>query len=98
MILITNFIFLSTIIGLTSMINNKKFFLSLLISLELIFLNLIVLNFLSSLSSGNNNFFCFSLFLLTLAAVDASLGISIITLINRNFNESSLTSISSLKN
>nr|QNQ65309.1 NADH dehydrogenase subunit 4L [Amphiura sp. JN-2020] len=88
----------SSLSALLSMVYKKNFFLSLLISLELIFLNLVVFNFIIAFSGGGLPIFTFSLFLLALAAVDASIGISLIALINRNFNENSLNAVSLLKN
>nr|YP_001905899.1 NADH dehydrogenase subunit 4L [Ophiura albida]CAL50576.1 NADH dehydrogenase subunit 4L [Ophiura albida] len=94
-LLIVTFSFLSAMI---SIIYNKKFLLSILIALELILLNLIILNIISSLNLNYNINFSFSLFLLTLSAIEASVGISILALISRNFNTNSIKSINLLKN
>uniref|UniRef100_A0AAU6PWY9 NADH-ubiquinone oxidoreductase chain 4L n=1 Tax=Ophiomonas sp. TaxID=3135530 RepID=A0AAU6PWY9_9ECHI len=88
----------SFIIGLLSIIYKKTFFLSILLGLEIVLLNLITFNFLISISLGQPSFLPLSLFLIALAAIEASLGISIITLISRNFSESSLNNINLLKN
>jgi NADH:ubiquinone oxidoreductase subunit K len=87
----------STITALLRMIYKKKFFLSLLISLELIFLNLVTFKFIITLTHHDFSYLRFSLFLLALAAVDARIGISIITLISRKFSECRITKLNLLK-
>nr|YP_009545871.1 NADH dehydrogenase subunit 4L [Ophioplinthus brevirima]AYO99663.1 NADH dehydrogenase subunit 4L [Ophioplinthus brevirima] len=88
----------STISAIISIFYNKNFLLSVLIALELIILNLVILNIISAFNLNSNLNFSFSLFLLTLSAVEASIGISILALISRNFNTNSITSINLLKN
>nr|YP_010120061.1 NADH dehydrogenase subunit 4L [Amphioplus laevis]QRC36792.1 NADH dehydrogenase subunit 4L [Amphioplus laevis] len=88
----------SIVLGLLSIIYKKNFFLSILISLEIILLNIIIFNYILSFLSGSLNLSILSLFIITLAAVEASIGISIVTLISRNFNQSNILSLSTLKN
>nr|YP_009651553.1 NADH dehydrogenase subunit 4L [Amphiura digitula]QDA81577.1 NADH dehydrogenase subunit 4L [Amphiura digitula]QHT54235.1 NADH dehydrogenase subunit 4L [Amphiura digitula] len=84
--------------GILSIIYKKKFFLSILISLEVILLNIVILNFILFLINGSFNFIAFSLFIIALAAVEASIGISIMTLISRNFSNNNIISLNLLKN
>uniref|UniRef100_A0AAU6PWX6 NADH-ubiquinone oxidoreductase chain 4L n=1 Tax=Ophiotreta durbanensis TaxID=3135534 RepID=A0AAU6PWX6_9ECHI len=86
---------LSIIISLTSIIYNKKFILSILICLEGCLLNLIILNF-TSILFNNNNQSLLSIFIITLSAVEASIGISLITLTTRNFNENNINNLNTL--
>nr|AYO99689.1 NADH dehydrogenase subunit 4L [Ophiosteira sp. Op725.7] len=90
--------FFSIISAIISIFYNKNFLLSILIALELIILNLILLNIISAFNLNNNLNVSFSLFLLTLSAIEASIGISILALISRNFNTNSITSTNLLKN
>nr|YP_009545885.1 NADH dehydrogenase subunit 4L [Ophiosteira antarctica]AYO99677.1 NADH dehydrogenase subunit 4L [Ophiosteira antarctica] len=94
-LLVTSFSIISAIL---SIFYNKNFLLSILIALELIILNLVILNIIGSFSLNNNLNFSFSLFLLTLSAIEASIGISILALISRNFNTNSIISTNLLKN
>nr|YP_009700147.1 NADH dehydrogenase subunit 4L [Ophiura sarsii]QEP94699.1 NADH dehydrogenase subunit 4L [Ophiura sarsii]QHT54196.1 NADH dehydrogenase subunit 4L [Ophiura sarsii]QYF07882.1 NADH dehydrogenase subunit 4 [Ophiura sarsii] len=96
--LILIIILFSTITAILSIVYNKNFLLSILIALESILLNLIMLNILSSFNINNSIGFSLSLFLLTLSAIEASIGISILALITRNFNTNSIYSINLLKN
>nr|CBH40127.1 NADH dehydrogenase subunit 4L [Amphipholis squamata] len=96
---IFSFIFtISLILGLLSIVYKKAFFLSILVSLEIILLNIIMFNFFTILSNGNPTPLTLSLFILALAAVEASIGVSIITLISRNFSNNSISSLNILKN
>nr|BDG62546.1 NADH dehydrogenase subunit 4L [Amphiophiura penichra] len=88
----------STISAIISIFYNKKFLLSILIALELIILNLVVMNIIGSFNLNENLNFSFSLFLLTISAVEASVGISILSLISRNFGTNSIYSTNLLKN
>nr|YP_025937.1 NADH dehydrogenase subunit 4L [Ophiura luetkenii]AAO65629.1 NADH dehydrogenase subunit 4L [Ophiura luetkenii] len=96
--LIPFIIIFSTITAIISIIYNKNFLLSILIALESILLNLIMLNIFSSYNFSNSINLSLSLFLLTLSAIEASIGISILALITRNFNTNSIYSINLLKN
>nr|YP_009680562.1 NADH dehydrogenase subunit 4L [Ophioplocus japonicus]QDH07336.1 NADH dehydrogenase subunit 4L [Ophioplocus japonicus] len=89
---------ISTSLSLISIIYNKKFFLSLLLGLESILLNLLIFNFIITFTQETTPLNAFSIFILTLSAIEASTGIAIITLINRNFNESNIYSLNTLKN
>lgn len=93
-LLIVTFSFLSAMI---SIIYKKKFLLSILIALELILLKLIILNIISSLNLNYKINFSFSLFLLTLSAIEARVGISILALISRKFKTKRIKSINLLK-
>nr|YP_009989790.1 NADH dehydrogenase subunit 4L [Ophiura kinbergi]QNN00522.1 NADH dehydrogenase subunit 4L [Ophiura kinbergi] len=88
----------SSIIAFISIIYNKNFLLSILIALELLLLNLLIVNIFISNNLTNSISLSFSLFLLTLSAIEASIGISILALISRNFNTNSINSINLLKN
>nr|YP_011015302.1 NADH dehydrogenase subunit 4L [Stegophiura sladeni]UFQ25365.1 NADH dehydrogenase subunit 4L [Stegophiura sladeni] len=88
----------STISAIVSIFYNKNFLLSILIALELIILNLVILNLIGSYNLNDNINFSFSLFLLTISAVEASIGISILSLISRNFGTNSIYSTNLLKN
>uniref|UniRef100_A0AAU6PX82 NADH-ubiquinone oxidoreductase chain 4L n=1 Tax=Ophionereis sp. TaxID=3135531 RepID=A0AAU6PX82_9ECHI len=93
------FIFiLSTTIALISLIYNKAFFLSLLIGLESILLNILIFNFCLSHYQGLSFTNAFPIFILTLSAVEASIGISIISLISRNYSTNNIQSLNTLKN
>uniref|UniRef100_A0AAU8HNT3 NADH-ubiquinone oxidoreductase chain 4L n=1 Tax=Silax daleus TaxID=3230861 RepID=A0AAU8HNT3_9ECHI len=94
----TFILYFSLINGFLSMIYKKNFFLSILLCLEIILLNLIIFNFILYNINGQINFLSFSLFLIALAAVEASIGISIITLITRNFSLNNIISLNLLKN
>nr|YP_009545845.1 NADH dehydrogenase subunit 4L [Ophioceres incipiens]AYO99637.1 NADH dehydrogenase subunit 4L [Ophioceres incipiens] len=91
-------LFLSTFLSLLSIIYNKKFFLSILLGLESALLNLLFFNFVVSFFQGASPLNAFSIFILTLSAIEASTGIALITLINRNFGNSNITSLNTLKN
>nr|YP_010729359.1 NADH dehydrogenase subunit 4L [Ophioleila elegans]WED07064.1 NADH dehydrogenase subunit 4L [Ophioleila elegans] len=93
-----NLIIIITAIGLISLIYQNKFLLSLLISLELILLNLMAFNLYASLITSNSNYTIFSLYIIALSAVEASIGISLISLISRNFNNTSILNLNILKN
>nr|BDG62533.1 NADH dehydrogenase subunit 4L [Ophiocten ludwigi] len=84
--------------AIISIIYNKNFLLSILIALELIILNLIILNVLASYNFNYGLNFSFSLFLLALSAIEASIGISILSLITRNFSTNNISSVNLLKN
>nr|YP_003457191.1 NADH dehydrogenase subunit 4L [Astrospartus mediterraneus]CBH40152.1 NADH dehydrogenase subunit 4L [Astrospartus mediterraneus] len=91
-------ILFSNILATLSLFFNKKFLLSLLLSLELLLLNLIILNIILNLNNGNITFISFSILILTLSAIEASIGISLLTLINRNFNNSNINNLNILNN
>nr|YP_009545837.1 NADH dehydrogenase subunit 4L [Gorgonocephalus chilensis]AYO99629.1 NADH dehydrogenase subunit 4L [Gorgonocephalus chilensis] len=91
-------ILISNATAIISIFFNKKFLLSILLSLELILLNLIILNLVMNIQNGNLIFISFSLIILTLSAIEASIGISLLTLINRNFNNSNINNLNILKN
>nr|YP_009545858.1 NADH dehydrogenase subunit 4L [Ophionotus victoriae]AYO99650.1 NADH dehydrogenase subunit 4L [Ophionotus victoriae] len=84
--------------AIISIVYNKNFLLSILIALELILLNLIVFNIIVSSNLNESINLSFSLFLLTLSAIEASVGISVLALISRNFNSNSISSTNLLKN
>lgn len=54
-------------------------------------------NFALSLIKGNNSFIITSIFILALAAVEARIGISLVTLISRKFQNSRIKTLSLLK-
>nr|YP_009730166.1 NADH dehydrogenase subunit 4L [Ophiopholis japonica]QHT54222.1 NADH dehydrogenase subunit 4L [Ophiopholis japonica] len=93
-ILITLVIILAGI----SIIYNTKYILTILLALELILLNLTVFNVYISFEHSNLNLAQFSIFILTLSAVEASIGISLIALLSRNFSSTSVDNLNTLKN
>nr|YP_010429257.1 NADH dehydrogenase subunit 4L [Ophiactis savignyi]USQ67423.1 NADH dehydrogenase subunit 4L [Ophiactis savignyi] len=95
---ITQLIFLMVTLGAISTLYHNKFFLSILLSLELLLLNLITYNVYIAITTNNLEFSTFSIFILSLSAVEASIGISIIALLSRNFTESSITILNTLRN
>nr|UEP17951.1 NADH dehydrogenase subunit 4L [Ophiocreas oedipus] len=95
---LTLIIIFSSITAILSLFFHKKFLLSILLSLELLLLNIIILNIITNLNNNNSIFINFSILILALSAIEASIGISLLTLINRNFNNSNITSLNILKN
>nr|YP_009732641.1 NADH dehydrogenase subunit 4L [Ophiarachnella gorgonia]QHT54248.1 NADH dehydrogenase subunit 4L [Ophiarachnella gorgonia] len=81
-----------------SIVYNKKFILSIIICLESILLNLLFFNYLFSLINNTNILNSFSLFILTLSAIEASIGISLLTLVSRDFNNNNINNTNILKN
>lgn len=87
----------STASAIIRIIYKKKFLLSILIALELILLNLIILKVLASYKFKYGLNLSFSLFLLTLSAIEARIGISILSLITRKFRTNNISSVKLLK-
>nr|YP_009730140.1 NADH dehydrogenase subunit 4L [Ophiomastix mixta]QHT54183.1 NADH dehydrogenase subunit 4L [Ophiomastix mixta] len=88
---------LSILFALLGIILNKKYLLSILICIESILLNLIVLNLFLSFFTITLHTQNFSLYLLTLSAIEASVGVALLTLITRNFNSNNITPLNLLK-
>uniref|UniRef100_A0AAU6QCK2 NADH-ubiquinone oxidoreductase chain 4L n=1 Tax=Ophiothrix sp. TaxID=2909811 RepID=A0AAU6QCK2_9ECHI len=95
MLIITTILIIISI-GIVSVIYNNKFLLSIIISLEFLILNTITLNIYSSLLNEDQTFIYSSIFILALSAVEASIGISLVSLLSRNLNEVSLVNLNSL--
>jgi len=89
--------FTSLIISITSIVYKKTFFLSILISFEIILLNTLIFKFFTKILTKNPKTYTFSLYILTLAAVEASIGISIISLISRKFKKTRIKTTNTLK-
>lgn len=83
--------------GIVGTIYHKKFFLSLLLSLELLLLKLIVYNIYTAVTTRNVEFTSFSIFIVALSAVEARVGISLIALLSRKFVESRIKTLKTLK-
>lgn len=80
-----------------SIIYKKQFLLSILIALESILLKLVMLKIISSYKYRKRINFSLSLFLITLSAIEASIGISILALISRKLKSKKIYSIKLLK-
>lgn len=91
-------LFIKSTIRLLSLVYKKKFFLSILICLEIILLNLVIFNFIIYKLKNQPNFLTFSLLLIALAAIEARVGISIIALISRKFSKKKIKRLKLLKN
>nr|QDH07324.1 NADH dehydrogenase subunit 4L [Ophiarachnella infernalis] len=88
----------STTTALFALIYHNKFILSMIICFESILLNILIFNFLLFLFNNNSCLNSLSVFLLTLSAVEGSIGISILTLITRSFSTNNITALNTLKN
>uniref|UniRef100_A0AAU6PWZ5 NADH-ubiquinone oxidoreductase chain 4L n=1 Tax=Ophiomusa kimblae TaxID=3135533 RepID=A0AAU6PWZ5_9ECHI len=91
------FVTLSLFSALLSLFYNSKYLLSILLALEMCLLNLLVLNIFHSLPMNNTSSLMLSLFILSAGAIEASIGISLLTLITRNTNTNSFASFNGLK-
>jgi len=69
----------------------------LLLRIEVILLNIILLNLYLRITSSNPNYSSFSIFIIAISAVEASIGISIISLISRKFTSTKIANTNSLK-
>nr|YP_009730179.1 NADH dehydrogenase subunit 4L [Ophiopholis mirabilis]QHT54261.1 NADH dehydrogenase subunit 4L [Ophiopholis mirabilis]UFQ25352.1 NADH dehydrogenase subunit 4L [Ophiopholis mirabilis] len=95
---IVTLITLVIVLAIISMMYNTNYILTMLLSLEVILLNLTVFNIYLSFENSNLNLTQFSIFILTLSAVEASIGISLIALLSRNFSSANVDSLNTLKN
>uniref|UniRef100_A0AAU6QCU4 NADH dehydrogenase subunit 4L n=1 Tax=Aspidophiura sp. TaxID=3135528 RepID=A0AAU6QCU4_9ECHI len=84
--------------SLLSLLINSKFLLSILLALELFFLNLLILCFFSLIFSGTTNCLSLCLFILSFSAIEASIGISLLSLITRSYNLNNFNALNLLKN
>nr|YP_010570392.1 NADH dehydrogenase subunit 4L [Ophiophthalmus serratus]UZG65880.1 NADH dehydrogenase subunit 4L [Ophiophthalmus serratus] len=85
--------------NILSIIYNKNFILSILLALESLLLIILSINFIISYFFINDFISQnFSLFIIALAAIEASIGLSILTLISRNFNECNINQLNLLNN
>lgn len=96
-----NLIFLSVLIliplKLLRIIYKKKFILPIILALERILLIIISTNFIITYFFINNYIkIKLSLFIIALAAIEARIGLSILTLITRNFRECSIIQLNLL--
>jgi len=90
-------IVLVLIIGLLRAIYHKKFLLSILLRLELMMLNIIVFNIYIGILNSTPYFTAYSVFILALSAVEASIGISLISILSRKFSEVRVITLRTLK-
>nr|UDD74668.1 NADH dehydrogenase subunit 4L [Histampica sp. h LQ-2021]WKW95569.1 NADH dehydrogenase subunit 4L [Histampica sp. CS049] len=90
-------IFLTFFCGLFSVVFNNKFFLSLLISLEIILINLMAFVFYLNIIQSDVSTLIFAPYILTFSAIEASIGISLMTLLSRNSNTNNLNLLNVLK-
>jgi NADH:ubiquinone oxidoreductase subunit K len=95
--LILLIVLISFFTAVIRIIYKKKFLLSILISLELMLLNLIILKIILSFKLGKRIKFSFSIFLLTLSAIEARIGISLLALITRKFKTNKINKVNILK-
>jgi len=87
----------SILFALISIILKKKYLLSILICIERVLLNLLVLNLFVSYFQERLHAQKFSLYLLTMSAVEASVGVALLTLVTRKFNTKKISSLKLLK-
>nr|YP_008994244.1 NADH dehydrogenase subunit 4L [Ophiacantha linea]AGQ49778.1 NADH dehydrogenase subunit 4L [Ophiacantha linea] len=85
-------------LNILSLNYNKNFLLSILLALESILLIITTIIFIISIAHLNFNTITLSLYIITLSAIEASIGISILTLISRNFNICNINNLNILKN
>lgn len=90
-------IFLTFFCGLFSVVFNNKFFLSLLIRLEIILINLMAFVFYLNIIQSDVRTLIFAPYILTFSAIEASIGISLMTLLSRNSNTNKLKLLKVLK-
>ena len=84
-------------LGLISAIYHKKFFLSLLLRLEMLLLKLILYKIYIGIIRGKPKFTTFSIFIIALSAVEARIGISLIALLSRRFQRTNIRLLKTLK-
>nr|NP_957756.1 NADH dehydrogenase subunit 4L [Ophiopholis aculeata]AAR01200.1 NADH dehydrogenase 4L [Ophiopholis aculeata] len=94
---ITTLISITVVLGGISILYNTKYILTILLALELILLNLTAFNVYLSVEHSNLNLSNYHIYL-TLSAIEASIGISLIALLSRNFSSTSIDSLNTLKN
>lgn len=94
---ITQLIFLMVTLGAVRTLYHNKFFLSILLRLELLLLKLITYKVYISIITKNLEFRTFSIFILSLSAVEASIGISLIALLSRKFSERRISLLKTLR-
>ena len=80
-----------------SMLYNTKYILTILLALELMLLKLIVFNIYVAFEHGKLKLTQFSIFILTLSAVEARIGISLIALLSRKFLRARVDKLKTLK-
>jgi len=85
-------------IGTMGIVFNKKFLLSLLITLEFLLLKTIIFNIYIGVVADNFVYTHLSIFILALSAVEARIGISLISLLSRNLQEVTLKNLKTLNN
>nr|CBH40113.1 NADH dehydrogenase 4L [Ophiocomina nigra] len=98
MIFIWSAIFIPLIIALIAIIYKKKFLLSILLCLESGLLLITSFSFIVFLVNNEPYSGCFSLYIITLSAVEASMGISLLTLVTRNLGSNNIVSLNTLIN
>merc|ERR1712031_42638 len=88
---------MSILLALIRIILKKKYLLSVLICIERILLKLLVLKFFTTLITGSLYFQNFTLFLLTMSAVEARVGVALLTLVTRRFKTKKINNLKILK-
>lgn len=94
---ITKIILFTLVLGGLSVVYNNKFLLSILISLEFLLLKTIIFKVYVGYIKRDHTFNYLSIFILALSAVEASIGISFVSLLSRKLSEVTLKNLNTLK-
>lgn len=92
-----HFIFLILLLGAIRLINKKKFLLSLIISLEFLLLKRLAVAIYAFLLGTSTKLTHVAIFILALSAVEARIGVSLVSLLSRKLNEVGISNLSNLK-